>query len=34
VLAHALAGDHAAAAGERGTLPGDVLVALRAFLNP
>jgi NAD(P)H-hydrate epimerase len=34
VLAHALAGDRAAAAGERGTLPGDLLNELRPLLNP
>lgn len=34
VLAHALAGDRAAAAGERGLLPSDVIAELRAVLNP
>lgn len=34
VLAHALAGDRAAAAGERGLLPGDLLAELRPLLNP
>ena len=34
VLSHALAGDRAAAAGERGMLAGDLLVQLRSVLNP
>jgi NAD(P)H-hydrate epimerase len=34
VLVHALAGDRAAAAGERGLLAGDVTDALRACVNP
>lgn len=34
VLAHALAGDRAAAGGERGLLPGDLIGQLRAVLNP
>ena len=34
VLAHALAGDAASAAGERGLLPSDLLDELRAVLNP
>lgn len=34
VLAHALAGDAAAAAGERGLLPSDLIAQLRAVLNP
>lgn len=34
VLAHALAGDEAARAGERGLLPGDLLALLRKYLNP
>ncbi len=34
VLAHALAGDAAAAAGERGLIPGDLLSELRGVLNP
>lgn len=34
VLLHALAGDRAARAGERGLLPGDVIRALRHFANP
>lgn len=34
VLAHALAGDRAAADGERGLLPGDLIGQLRAVLNP
>lgn len=34
VLAHALAGDLAAAGGERGLLAGDVIDALRAVVNP
>ena len=34
VLVHALAGDRAAARGERGLLPGDLLAELRALLNP
>lgn len=34
VAAHAIAGDRAAARGERGTLPGDVIDELRAPLNP
>lgn len=34
VLAHALAADRAACAGERGLIPGDVLAALRWPLNP
>lgn len=35
VLAHALAGDRAAAAGgERGLLPGDLIAALRDVVNP
>lgn len=33
VLAHALAGDRAASAGERGLLPSDVIGELRAVLN-
>ena len=34
VLAHALAGDRAAARGERGLVPGDLLDELRPLLNP
>lgn len=34
VLAHALAADHAAAAGERGMVAGDVVSALRGVVNP
>jgi len=34
VVAHALAGDRAAAAGERGLIPGDLLAELRPLLNP
>ncbi|MEK6805167.1 MAG: NAD(P)H-hydrate dehydratase [Pseudomonadota bacterium] len=34
VLAHALAGDEAARAGERGLLPSDLLPLLRKYLNP
>lgn len=34
VLVHALAGDRAAAAGERGLAPGDLVDALRAMVNP
>lgn len=34
VAAHALAADRAAAVGERGLIPGDVLAALRPLLNP
>lgn len=34
VLAHACAGDRAAAAGERGLLPQDLLAELRHVLNP
>lgn len=34
VLAHALAGDAAAAGGERGLLAGDLIKRLRAVLNP
>ena len=34
VLLHALAGDAAAAAGERGTLAGDLLPHLRTWANP
>jgi NAD(P)H-hydrate epimerase len=34
VLAHALAGDRAAAAGERGLLPSDLLAELRQIVNP
>ncbi|MDP3858058.1 MAG: NAD(P)H-hydrate dehydratase [Stagnimonas sp.] len=34
VLAHALAGDAAAAGGERGLLPSDLLAELRRVLNP
>jgi NAD(P)H-hydrate epimerase len=34
VLAHALAGDAAARAGQRGTLAGDVIAQLRTCLNP
>lgn len=34
VLAHALAGDHAARRGQRGLLAGDVLAELRGVLNP
>jgi NAD(P)H-hydrate epimerase len=34
VLAHALAGDRAAAAGERGLLPSDLLAELRGIVNP
>ena len=34
VAAHALAGDRAAATGERGLIPGDVLAGLRPLLNP
>jgi NAD(P)H-hydrate epimerase len=33
-LAHALAGDRAAADGERGLLPSDLIEALRAIVNP
>jgi NAD(P)H-hydrate epimerase len=33
-LAHALAGDRAAAAGERGLTPSDLIEALRAIVNP
>ncbi len=34
VLVHALAGDSAAASGERGLLPGDLINALRGIVNP
>jgi NAD(P)H-hydrate epimerase len=34
VLAHALAGDRAAARGERGLIPGDLLAGLQPLLNP
>ena len=34
VLAHALAGDRAAAGGERGLTPSDLIGALRAVVNP
>jgi NAD(P)H-hydrate epimerase len=34
VLAHALAGDRGAAAGERGLVAGDVIDALRSCVNP
>jgi NAD(P)H-hydrate epimerase len=34
VLAHALAGDRAAAGGERGLLPSDLLAELRQIVNP
>jgi NAD(P)H-hydrate epimerase len=34
VLLHALAGDAAAAAGERGTVAGDLLPHLREWANP
>lgn len=34
VLVHALAGDRAAAAGERGLLPSDLLAELRYLVNP
>ena len=34
VLAHALAGDEAAKAGERGLLPSDVIATLRGVVNP
>jgi NAD(P)H-hydrate epimerase len=34
VLIHALAGDRAAARGERGLIPGDLLGELRPLLNP
>lgn len=34
VVAHALAGDRAAAAGERGLLPSDLIDALRGVVNP
>jgi NAD(P)H-hydrate epimerase len=34
VLAHALAGDRAAAAGERGLTPSDLIDSLRAVVNP
>jgi hydroxyethylthiazole kinase-like uncharacterized protein yjeF len=34
VAAHALAGDRASAAGERGALPSDLLAELRPLLNP
>jgi NAD(P)H-hydrate epimerase len=34
VLAHAVAGDLAARAGERGMLPSDLLDHLRAVVNP
>jgi ADP-dependent NAD(P)H-hydrate dehydratase / NAD(P)H-hydrate epimerase len=34
VLVHALAGDRAAVAGERGLMAGDVIDALRACVNP
>jgi hydroxyethylthiazole kinase-like uncharacterized protein yjeF len=34
VLAHALAGDRAAQKGERGLLPSDLIVELRAVVNP
>jgi NAD(P)H-hydrate epimerase len=34
VLAHALAGDRAAAAGERGLIPTDLMEQLRAVVNP
>lgn len=34
VLAHALAGDHAAVAGQRGLLPSDLLASLRGIVNP
>ncbi len=34
VLAHAMAGDAAARAGQRGTLAGDVIAHLRTCLNP
>jgi ADP-dependent NAD(P)H-hydrate dehydratase / NAD(P)H-hydrate epimerase len=34
VLVHALAGDAAAAAGERGLVTGDLLAQLRGWVNP
>jgi NAD(P)H-hydrate epimerase len=34
VLVHALAGDDAARIGERGLVAGDLLQALRPWLNP
>lgn len=34
VLAHAVAGEHAALDGERGCLPGDLIAALRTVVNP
>ena len=34
VLAHALAGDAAAAGGERGLLPGDLIAQLQTVVNP
>jgi NAD(P)H-hydrate epimerase len=34
VLVHALAGDRAAARGERGLAPGDLLAELPPLLNP
>ena len=34
VTAHAAAGDRAAAAGQRGMLPSDIIEQLRAVLNP
>ncbi|MGH8462210.1 MAG: NAD(P)H-hydrate dehydratase [Stenotrophobium sp.] len=34
VLAHALAGDRAAQAGQRGLLPSDLIAELRAIVNP
>jgi NAD(P)H-hydrate epimerase len=34
VLAHALAGDRAARAGERGLLASDLIAELRSVLNP
>jgi NAD(P)H-hydrate epimerase len=34
VLVHALAGDAAAQGGQRGLLAGDVIAALRGWVNP
>ncbi|MEJ2603516.1 MAG: NAD(P)H-hydrate dehydratase, partial [Gammaproteobacteria bacterium] len=34
VLVHALAGDRAARAGERGTLAGDLIAEIRQWVNP
>jgi NAD(P)H-hydrate epimerase len=34
VLAHALAGDDGARAGQRGMIPSDLIEALRSRINP